>query len=197
MSSTTGISWQKKLLNSFPTELTRSITMREALLLIGSGALIVTLHQILRFPLLLPGRHGLEWMAILIVGRCMAHNRYAGSLASASAAAFSMLPLWGALDDPFIWLEYLLPGLVIDFAFTYLPAWRTKALFLISLGGLAAITKPLLRAIISLSTGIFYSSFWAGLGYPLLTHLMFGAVGGLTAVAVVLGIRQISVPRQE
>ena len=115
---------------------------------------------------------------MLIVARCSSRYRYAGFMTSVGASAASFLPMWSTLDDPFTWLTYLVPGLVMDLAFIQLPAWKDRLWFLASLGALAHATKPLIRLPISLATGFPYTSFWAGFGYPFVTHLLFGLTGG-------------------
>lgn len=173
------------------------ITWWEAMLLLSSGALAVYLHQILRMPLGLPGRHGLEWMAILILGRALSRWRYAGSLSSVGASLFSILPIWGAADDPFIWVIYLIPGMVIDLAYTRLPGLQNKLWFLMLLGGLAHATKPLFRFGVSLVTGFPYGSLINGVLYPLSTHFLFGLLGGLTGALVVLGVKNLGKNREQ
>ncbi len=163
----------------------------EALLLLGGGALAVVLHQTTRFPMGLPGRHGLEWMAILLVGRASSRSRYAGSLVGTGAAAFSLLPLWGVGHDPFLWLLYLVPGLLIDIAYSEPPSWRASLWLLPLVAGLAFATKPLIRWVISLLTGLPYGSLLMGLGYPLLTHFLFGLLGGVLGALAVMGARKI------
>lgn len=162
----------------------------EAIILTGLGVMVVVLHQALRFPMQLPGRHGIEWMAILLAGRAFGRSKVSGTFVSLSASATSMLPIWGAVDDPFIWLIYLLPGLVVDLAFYLLPNWQQSLPFLVSLGALAHVTKPLVRWIVSLALGYPYGSFLWGVGYPMLTHLIFGAVGGLLAGILFWGLRK-------
>jgi len=183
-----GIASQKKPLNSFLSK--ANLTAVEAVLMLGLGAAVVVLHQALRAPLNLPGRHGLEWMALLVIGRSFGRSRYAGSLASMGAAATSVLPIWGAMDDPFIWLIYLLPGPIMDFAFARFPRWQGNLAFLAVLGGLAHATKPLVRWIISLVSGFPYGSLLWGVGYPLATHILFGAAGALLGGLAVWGGRK-------
>jgi len=162
----------------------------EYVLLVGLGVAAVVLHQAFRFPMDLPGRHGVEWMALLVLGRALTRSRIGGSVVSTGAAVASMLPLWGAIDDPFIWLIYLLPGILMDIAFARLPRWKTSFIFLASLGALAHATKPLARWLINMITGIPYGSLLLGVGYPLLTHLLFGAVGGLLGAILAYGIHK-------
>jgi hypothetical protein len=190
MENQSGELFPRKWSSSFPTSL--SLVWWEALLLLGSGALAVVLHQVLRMPLQLPGRHGIEWMALLVLSRSMSRFRWAGGLSGLGAAVCSLLPIWGALDDPLIWLFYLVPGIVMDLAFTALPHWREQIWFLAGLGGLAHATKPLGRWAINLATGLPYSSLWVGVGYPLATHLLFGVVGGLLGGLIAWGVRRVS-----
>ncbi len=154
--------------------------LAEVLLLLGAGALVVVLHQTLRMPLHLPGRQGLQWMAILLTARSFSRNRVAGGVSSAGAAATAVLPVWG-FDDPFVWLTFLAPGLVIDAVWARFPGLTRRAWFLGALGGVALVTKPLIRFGIEIISGVHYSSLALGLAYPVMTHLLFGVAGGLVA----------------
>lgn len=183
-----GVVSQKRSLNSFLSK--ANLTAVEALSMLGLGALAVVLHQVLRAPLDLPGRHGLEWMALLVIGRSFGRSRYAGSLAGIGAAVTAVLPIWAGFDDPFIWLIYLLPGPIMDFAFARFSRWQGNLAFLAVLGGLAHATKPLARWIINLISGFPYGSLLWGVGYPLATHILFGAAGGLLGGAIVWGFRR-------
>ena len=185
-----GISFQKSASKAFPIE--NTLSWWEALLLISSGALAVFLHHIFRPPLCLPGHHGIEWMALLIMGRSLSRFRGAGSLASLGAAGMSMLPVWGASHDPFIWLIYLLPGPVMDLAFRYLPRFAGKFWFLALLGGLAHVTKPVARLIITVLSGWSLGSFRYGVVYPITSHLLYGLIGGLLGALLVFGIQHLS-----
>ena len=183
-----GVASEKKSLSGLQSK--TNLTAVEALLMLGLGAAAVVLHQTLRAPLNLPGRHGLEWMALLVIGRSFGRSRYAGSLASIGAAATALLPIWAGFDDPFIWLIYLLPGPIFDFAFARFPRWTGNLAFLAVVGGLAHATKPLVRWIISLVSGFPYGSLLWGVGYPTATHILFGAAGALLGGLAVWGVRK-------
>ena len=186
---------QKNPLNTFRTRALRTLSVPlEYVLLAGLGVLAVALHQALRFPMQLPGRHGIEWMALLIVGRVASRQRGAGSVVGVGAAAASLLPMWAAGEDPLAWLTYLIPGLLVDLAYAALPRWRANLVFLASLGGLTFATKPLLRWIVSLATGLPQPSLLLGLGYPLATHLLFGALGAFLGAVVALGVQKFILP---
>ncbi len=163
----------------------------EALLLLGSGALVVVLHESLRVPLGLPGRHGIEWMALLIMGRAFSRFRGASSIASVGASLTSFVPMLRG-NDPFMWIVYLLPGPVMDAAFYYLPRYASKIWFLTLLGGLAAITKPLSRLVFAAIFGWVFGSFRNGFLYPVVSHFLFGMIGGLLGALIVLGVNKLS-----
>lgn len=166
-------------------------TLAEVALLFASGLLVVVLHRALRMPLGLPGRHGIEWMAILVIVRCASGLPVAGSISMMGAAALSVVPLWGAVDDPFIWITYLVPGFVIDALWRVLPKSKSRmwitALLLVPVASLAHLTKPLIRLFISLIAGWPYGSFRFGVGYPVLTHALFGLAGGVLGVGLFFG----------
>jgi len=171
------------------------LTWQEALLLIALGSSAVVLHAIFRWPLRLPGHHGLEWMALLIIGRSLSQYRWASTVSSISAAGIAMIPVWG-FGDPFIAIIYFLPGLVIDGGFNLGSRWQKKVAgatgiwFLAALAALAHATKPLARVMISLISGWPYGSLLYGVAYPLVTHLVFGLLGGLAGALLVRSLRE-------
>lgn len=163
----------------------------EALFLVGLGVAAVWLHTTLRLPLKMPGRHGIEWMALLLMGRALSRRRGAASLSAAGAAGAAFFPMFAVTDDPFVWLTYLVPGVLVDVLFAALPRWQANVVFLGLLGALAHATKPVIRYFIGLASGGMHSSLIAGLGYPLATHLLFGLIGGLIGGGVILAVRRL------
>jgi len=163
----------------------------EALLLIGSGIMAVVLHRAYDLSLGLPGHHGIEWMALMILGRASSRFRGAGTLTGIGASFASTTPLLHG-ENPFTWLFYLLPGPVMDFAFHYLPRFANKFWFLVLLSGLAHATKPIGQLTINLITGWPFGSFRFGVLYPFASHLLFGMIGGLLGALIVLGVQRSS-----
>ncbi len=158
------------------------------LVLAAGGALAVAVQQAFRVPLHLPGHHGLEWMAILVMARSSTRFRLGGAITGTGAAACSLLPFWGHAGDPFGWLIWLLPGLVMDAGFALLPGRRQRVSFLMVMAALAYGTKPLTRWVVEVATGWPYGSLYSGLGYPLAAHLFFGALGGLAGALLALAV---------
>jgi hypothetical protein len=163
----------------------------EALLLIGGGVMAVVLHRALDASLGLPGHHGIEWMAIMILGRASSKYRGAGTITSIGASFASVLPFLHG-DNPFTWFYYLLPGPVMDLAFRYLPRDANKLWFMVLLAGFAHMTKPVGQVIVNLLTGWPIGSFRFGIVYPFASHLFFGMIGGVLGALVVLGINRYS-----
>lgn len=184
-----GSAYPKTASRSFPTDLT--LRWWEALLLIGSGITAVVLHRAFNLSLGLPGHHGIEWMALLILGRASSRFRGAGTLTGISASLASTLPFLQG-GNPVAWLFYLLPGPVMDVAFHYLPRYANKFWFLILLGGLAHLTKPLGQLTVNLITGWPFGSFRYGIAYPIAGHLLFGMIGGSLGALILLGVQRAS-----
>jgi hypothetical protein len=157
----------------------------------GSGVLAVILHRTFDGSFSLPGHHGIEWMALMIIGRLSSRYRGAGTLTSVGAALASTIPMWRG-GDPFTPLLYMLPGPVMDMAFRYLPRYADKVWFLMFVAGMAHMTKPVTRLIINLTTGWPFGSFRFGIAYPVLGHFFYGAIGGLLGALIILGMRKMS-----
>jgi hypothetical protein len=189
-----GISSPRNTSKSFPTEW--SLSWLEALLLIGGGVMAVILHRTTDLSLGLPGHHGIEWMAIMILGRASSRFRGAGTLTSIGASFASVLPFLHG-NNPFTWIFYLLPGPVMDLAFRYLPRYADKLWFLVLLGGFAHVTKPIGQLTVNLLTGWPIGSFRFGVVYPFASHILYGMIGGMLGALILFGIRLISSKPEE
>jgi len=172
---------QRNLSKVFPNKLAASIA--EGTLLIMLGAFAALLHSWLRVPLHLPGRQGLIFMAIIIVGKSLSEFRFASSLSCLSAAGILWINFLG-FHDIFMPLNYLILGFVLDVLFL-LPL-KKPFIFIISLfGGLAWMVLPLLKLIEMQLTGIPEGAFATGLLYPFATHFLFGFCGVLLGFSMV------------
>lgn len=146
------------------------------------GAIGVVLHARFRFPLHLPGHWGIIYMALLFSGRLFSKKKYASSLSSLGAAFMLLLPL--GFRDPFMPLLYMAPGLLLDVFYAVFKSKNHHFIFVALLSGIAYMTIPIIRLILSLTAGIFYGSFAGGFFYPLIMHFAFGAAGGLIALGI-------------
>lgn len=162
-------------------ELTGGLTLGRLLWLAMLGVGIILLEQSFRWPLQLPGHHGIEAVALLVFGRLSCTSRWSATAVGASAAVAA--PLLGADHGPLMPLFYLLPGVILDLGFRLRPVSATTVmLYLPLVGALAWASKPLVRIVANLSLGMQFGSLRAGPVYPVLTHLLFGFVGALAAV---------------
>jgi hypothetical protein len=176
------------------TSLAREGLLTEIVLLLSLGAAVVVIHGTMRWPLELPGHHGVEWMAMLLVGRGLSKQRWGASVASVGAAGCAMLPVWG-FGDPIIALTYLVPGLIIDLGWGMAERWQDKAWLFAGMGGLAMATKPLMRWVVNLVTGWPYGSLLYGVLYPTATHILFGVLGALAGYGLLRAARHRSEPK--
>lgn len=189
MDAANGVSPIKSISNRF--RINTSATWFEIALLVGLGIAIVALRAAFRGHLGLHGRHGVEWMALLLIGRMASRNRGAATISSIGAATCVLLPIWG-FRDPFGWLIYLWVGIVLDtgYALGKRWLWHDSLWFLVLLGGLAHATKPLVRLLISLISGWPYGSLIFGVAYPLALHIFFGIAGSLVGIGLLRFLRQ-------
>lgn len=82
---------------------------------------------------------------------------------------------------------FVIPGILVDLAFRYMPARQRSWWFLALIAGAVHVTKPLLRAAAVSGLGLSYGFLKDGLWYVVLLHFFFGAVGGLISYLYVLG----------
>lgn len=148
------------------------------LLPVLSGFTAIGLHGAFRYPLNIPGHHGLEFMALLTAASLYSGKRESGFLFSLGAGIG--MPLFGILN-PFSILAYLLPGVIFG-----LLSGQKKALWLLPLtGGLAYLSIPLFRLLVHFLFGVPVMSF-AKYGYFLTSanFFVFGLLGSLIALAL-------------
>jgi len=181
MSVAAGESSPRKLFGVI--DLVGPLTAGRAAFLVSLGVAIVLLEPAFRWPLQLPGHHGLEAMALLVFGRLSCTNPWSATLVGASAAVAA--PFVGADHGVLMPLFYVLPGIVLDAGYRLWPRLVSQALlFLPLVAAVAFAAKPVVRVVANQLFGMPFGSLRAGPVYPILTHLMFGFLGALAAVLV-------------
>lgn len=148
-------------------------------LILSAGALAVWFHEVLRWPLNLPGRHGLELMAILLFVRLSTSQHYAASLATLGGVGASLM-LHDALGVGSLIL--LAQGLFIDTGYHFLKRYRLPLILMLLVTALAHTLKPIIKLAFQSGLGVVSDSLDQGLIYPLITHFSFGLIGGLAAL---------------
>ena len=176
--TTTTKSWTKILSNPFAPEAEGRLSPAGLILL---GVIAGLLHVHLRYPLNIPGHHGLEWMAVLLFGRSLSTYRFAaGSVAAGAATSYllqsAFLPLAHEVKPVLI---FLLSGFAADIIYLSL---RNKMPGLVTAGltgSLAFITKPAVMYSLYLGTGMHVGMFVKHPDYlPFVSHFLFGLAGG-------------------
>lgn len=158
------------------------LTLARFLVLVGLGVLTVVLHKTFRYPLQLPGHHGLESMAILAFGRLICTDRWAASIVGLSTAASAVAFDGGfheGLSGPFF---DFLPGFTLDLALMMMAAWRNNIFVLPFVVAAAFAMKPVLRFAGAYLVGVQFGSLRHGFLYPFMTHLMYGFLGAFIAL---------------
>ncbi len=150
------------------------------LVLLGLGISIVLIHQTFRYPMNLPGRHGLDAMFLMTMGMLMAGNRWAGTATGLGAGASAWYIGGGALAP----LLYPICGLVFAVAPRLSRHWRASLILLPVVAALAWASRPVVRWLFAQATGLEFDSLATGLLWPVTTHLAFGFVGAFGAVLV-------------
>ena len=93
MSGTTGNSSHER--KSSVIDAGQELSRGRLVLLLALGAGIVLLGEVFRFSLALPGHHGLEAMALLVLGRLCCTNAWSATLVGASAAVAAFAAVGG------------------------------------------------------------------------------------------------------
>ncbi|MCB1485152.1 MAG: hypothetical protein KDJ17_09700 [Hyphomicrobiaceae bacterium] len=156
------------------------LTLGRLAFLISLGVLTYVLHKTFHYPLKMPGHHGLEAMALLVLGRLSCTNPFSATIVCLSALTTASFAT-GMGHDASSALLGLAPGLLVDAGVLLFKNWRAQFLVLPLLAALGHATKPLIRSGIFETTGINFGSLRHGLVYPLTTHFCYGLAGGLLA----------------
>jgi hypothetical protein len=179
---------QKTISKAFP--ISKTALWIEVLLLILLGAIAITLKSRIRIPLDIPGHHGLEVMAILMIGRSISGISFASTISSVAAGLLMFFPFLG-IKDPFLPLSYLLMGVTIDYLYYLWNEKKNQWIFISLIGGLAYMIIPLSRLIITFTTGYPYGSFIkSGFAVPLISHFIFGVAGAILGAGLIISLRK-------
>ena len=120
-------------------DLVGSLTPGRALFLASLGVAVVALEQGFNWSLQLPGHHGLETMALLVLARLSCTNPWSATLVGASAAVAA--PFLGASHGVLMPLFYVLPAVVLDLGYRLSPRFGKSLLFLPLFAALAYASK--------------------------------------------------------
>ena len=180
-------SHQKSISRAFPISF--SIATQIALLLMV-GFIATYLHLRFRIPLKMPGRHGFEFMLMIMGARALSSMRLTSTITVSGSILASLIPGLG-YGDPLLPFIYLAMGATIDLAWY---RWSTLWVWLpltALLGGFVYSFIPIFRMLLSPFIGAIHSSLSGGLAFPWMTHFAFGFVGTLAGVGLVTGLKKL------
>ncbi len=180
---------QKTISKTYQTN-TISVVI-EILMLITLGISAIVLRSYLRIPLGIPGRHGLEFMALLMIARRISKLPFASVIAMIGATSFMFVPFVG-IKDPFLPVIYLIMGGVLDILYFVFKNPVNRLAILSLIGGLAYMIIPVSRLGIYLFSGIIDHSFIKnGFVIPILSHFAFGVAGALLGAGFIYSIKRL------
>ncbi len=162
----------------------RWISIAEYLALFGVGIIAILLHSRFKSPISIPGHHGLEFMALIMAGRTVSKIPWASSISSFGIGFILLFPLFG-FKDPFMGINYMFPGIVIDIFYNFSRRFKWQMFLMTLMAGLAYFTIPLSRVLIHAISGYPYTVF-IKFGYviPLLSFFLFGTAGGFVGTGI-------------
>lgn len=153
----------------------------ELLLLFSAGILAAVLHQKLKIPMHLPGKQGILFLLIIISAARASRIPFGATLATTGAAMFFYVFAFDG-TDPYKPLFYLLVAGMIDVLIHWQRTKKITVFLFILLTGAAWTIIPLIRTVVTLTTGIPFKSFMSGFAYPFVTHLLFGMLAAALAM---------------
>ena len=148
------------------------------LILIGLIAGILHVH--LRYPLNIPGHHGLEWMALLLFGKLLSAHRQAATILATAAATGYLLqsPFMSLAHSVKPALVFLATGWCVDRCISFSRDWNPGVFLYAVIGGLVFLLKPLVMYALFLIVGWKVGMFVKHPDYlPFISHFLFGATG--------------------
>lgn len=141
------------------------------------GMIAIALHAKLRVPLHMPGRQGLLFLAVIMLGRLSSKIPFAATLSMFGSASL-LLPNILGFNDPFMPYTYMGLGVLIDMLYL-VTSMKVQRLWIIAAISAACwLMIPFMRLGISLFSDFPFQSFRSGVIFPFITHFIFGMLGG-------------------
>lgn len=152
------------------------------------GTLVAITNDITRLPLHMPAHTSIWWMGLLVLGKGLIPKKGAGfimGIVSGVLAVFFGLGSEGVFD----FFKYFMPGLLLDLTaplFAYqLESWLVGAI----LGALASVAKMIANVVVGMALKLPLVFLTLGLGFTAVSHVIFGAIGGVLASLLIKRLR--------
>jgi hypothetical protein len=174
-----------------------TVIIQELLILMLFGFVVAFLRARLRIPLHMPGHHGVEVMFLVVLARLITRLPVSSTITTMSAAVCMLIPGLG-YSDPFLPVIFILFGLFLDAAFRYFPGFQYKIPFVVLVAGISYSFIPLWRFLLVVFANFPYSSILkGGFAINLLSHFIFGAIGGFVAISAYLFANRLKIKETE
>jgi len=180
-------SQQKSISRAFPTSFS---VAAQIMLLLLVGFFATWLHLRFRIPMKIPGRHGLEFMLLIMGARSLSNLRLTSTITISGSVLASLVPGLG-YGDPLLPFIYIAMGATIDFAWY---KWRSIWVWIplaALLGGFVYSFIPIFRMVLAPITGVIHTSMSGGLLFPWMTHFASGFIGALAGVGLISGLKKL------
>lgn len=160
------------------------------LILLGMlAALVVAANVTLRFPIKMPGHSGVVWMAFLVTAGAVVPKRGAVAcvgLLSGLIAVFAGVGDRGALVTL---LSYTAAGVGVEAVLLFGGFIRGPTACVLA-GICGNLSKLGMKTLLELLIGVPPGFIILGRVYPLVTYIVFGALGGYLGYAIVHALRR-------
>lgn len=153
-------------------------TIIEVLIPLVLGMAAIVAHARYRSHINLPGHHGLEFMALLLVSFSTSKIKWSSYFFSLGIAAFVFVPFLG-FKNPLVAMVYVIPGVVFGLLSSLAVIKKYRIIFLALFGGLAYASIPIFRLILWLTVGISHKSIIVSPVSTIVFFFMFGLAGSL------------------
>ncbi|WP_042205096.1 ECF transporter S component [Paenibacillus durus] len=148
------------------------------------GTMIVVVNDVTRLPLQIPGHTSIFWMAIMLLGAGLI-PKFGGGMIMGSVSGVLAVVLGLGKEGIFIFFKYFVPGLVVDLLAPVFFYQMANPFVGVICGALASLSKLFISLLLGLLLQLPMGFLALGLGYTSLTHVAFGAAGGLVAVFLI------------
>ena len=160
------------------------LSLRSRVIIALVAALIVSAKFFFRVPLHVPGHSGFFWMALLLIGVAIVGKPPAGTLIGLISGVLATFVISGS-QGMFVGIKYLVPGIVVDLLFVLLGGALDRYPVAMVVGAAANASKLAAAYLFGLVAGAPAGYLALGLGAASVSHIVFGALGGLIAAYVI------------
>lgn len=148
------------------------------------GALDAVANDILHMPLQMPGHTSIWWMGILIVGKGVVPKFGSGIIMGIVSGILAVVFGFGK-EGIFIFFKYFVPALLLDFiAPLYMHRFNSVIVGAVS-GALISLSKLAASIAVGIIVNIPILFLTLGLGYAAVSHVIYGAIGGILAAIII------------